>query len=396
MSFWSTLGKIGGSILGTAGSAIGSLVGGKAGNVIGSVTSGLGSAIAGSSAASDDRKAQMQMLQYQMEAQQQENQKNRDWQEEMWNKQNEYNTPTNQLKLYTDAGYNPLTALNAMNGSSSAGSVGTASTSSILGGQQAIQSGAEQVNLTNSTLQASQQQALAQAQIDLARSQARKNDVEADWHADDEKSLIDLRKQQVQNLQDASAKIVQEIDNLKSEKKLIEKRADLTDSEITHQDNINGFDYSILSEQLNNWHATYLKNLAEAQYIPYNAQTNRINARANEKNAMTNSFNAQTTRMLANQSIELMQKTGLKLDAETQKIYQECVTEYWKGDKTKAEASWQKFSNRVRESNGEIFYSQRDQLDAAESVSRTLNNSASAAEHTSKTVKNTIDCFKPW
>lgn len=41
------------------------------------------------------------------DAQAEENQKNRDWSEMMWNKQNEYNSPANQRKLLEDAGYNP-------------------------------------------------------------------------------------------------------------------------------------------------------------------------------------------------------------------------------------------------------------------------------------------------
>lgn len=52
---------------------------------------------------------------------------NRDWQERMWNLQNEYNTPQNQLALYQEAGFNPLTALDRMAGVSSAGAVSTPS-----------------------------------------------------------------------------------------------------------------------------------------------------------------------------------------------------------------------------------------------------------------------------
>ena len=55
-----------------------------------------------------------------------ENKKNRDWQEMMWNKQNEYNTPANQRKLFEEGGYNPY-LLGRENLGSGAGAAGTPS-----------------------------------------------------------------------------------------------------------------------------------------------------------------------------------------------------------------------------------------------------------------------------
>ena len=60
--------------------------------------------------------------------QREENQKNRDYLTEMWNKQNEYNTPTNQRKLLEDAGYNPF-VLQQNGSTSSAGAAGSPSMS---------------------------------------------------------------------------------------------------------------------------------------------------------------------------------------------------------------------------------------------------------------------------
>lgn len=91
--------------------AIGSSIVGGIGNIFGQSTA---------------NSTQMKIAQKQMEWQSQENQKNRDYQTEMWNRQNEYNTPANQRKLLQDAGYNPFVL--QQNGSTSgAGSAGTPS-----------------------------------------------------------------------------------------------------------------------------------------------------------------------------------------------------------------------------------------------------------------------------
>ena len=58
------------------------------------------------------------------EWQSKENQLNRDWQETMWNKQNEYNTPANQRMLAEQGGYNPY-LLSTKNLQSGAGAAGT-------------------------------------------------------------------------------------------------------------------------------------------------------------------------------------------------------------------------------------------------------------------------------
>ena len=44
---------------------------------------------------------------FSINAQKEENQKNRDFALEMWNRQNEYNSPSNQRKLLEAGGYNP-------------------------------------------------------------------------------------------------------------------------------------------------------------------------------------------------------------------------------------------------------------------------------------------------
>ena len=67
-----------------------------------------------------------------------EAQKARDFQLEMWNKQNEYNSPSNQRKLRAEAGYNPYLGYDSNTGiAGSTGSTSQASAASpIVTGKQ--------------------------------------------------------------------------------------------------------------------------------------------------------------------------------------------------------------------------------------------------------------------
>lgn len=87
-----------------------------------SIISGIGNLFGTSSA----NKTQMEIAQKQMDWQTAENQKNRDFQQTMWNLQNEYNTPANQRKLLQEGNFNPFVQ-EFNGGNSSAGSVGTPS-----------------------------------------------------------------------------------------------------------------------------------------------------------------------------------------------------------------------------------------------------------------------------
>lgn len=92
--------------------------------MIGGIVQGIGQ-IAGSLINANSQAKQMKM-------QLEENQKDRDWQEAMWNKSNEYNDPSQQLQRYKDAGLNPnlvfgqgASSLAAQFGAPSSHNVGT-------------------------------------------------------------------------------------------------------------------------------------------------------------------------------------------------------------------------------------------------------------------------------
>lgn len=87
-----------------------------------SIISGIGNLFGTSSA----NKTQMEIAQKQMDWQTAENQKNRDFQQSMWNLQNEYNSPKNQRKLLEEGNFNPFVQ-EFNGGNSNAGSVGSPS-----------------------------------------------------------------------------------------------------------------------------------------------------------------------------------------------------------------------------------------------------------------------------
>ena len=87
-----------------------------------SMINGIGSMVS----QQDTNRANKQLAKESREWQSAENQKNRDWQEMMWNQQNEYNSPANQRLLAEEGGYNPYLLGEKFLGSS-AGDVGSPS-----------------------------------------------------------------------------------------------------------------------------------------------------------------------------------------------------------------------------------------------------------------------------
>ena len=83
-------------------------------SAVGSVASSLLGGLFGSSSQSSTNKMQLQMMREQNA-----------WNENMWNKQNEYNTPANQMKRFEAAGLNP----NLVYGQGSSGNASSAPTS---------------------------------------------------------------------------------------------------------------------------------------------------------------------------------------------------------------------------------------------------------------------------
>lgn len=168
------------------------------------------------------------------------------WQEKMWNKQNEYNTPENQLSLYQDAGYNPLTALNSMSGNSSAGSVGTVQSAQM---QATDFSGFGQAG--QAIANAMMQKELLQSQIDLNNANAGKSRAETEWT----KLNGEIQQQRLvieQNMSEAQiAQYNANISYIKSQKDYTDTLKDFTDSQIQRFDMLTPLVYLMTAEQIN-------------------------------------------------------------------------------------------------------------------------------------------------
>lgn len=235
------------------------------------------------------------------------------WQEKMWNKQNEYNTPENQLSLYQDAGYNPLTALNAMSGNSSAGSVGTVQSAQM---QATDFSGFGQAG--QAIANAMMQKDLIQSQIDLNNANAGKSKAETEWT----KLNGEIQQQRLaieQNMSEAQiAQYNANISYIKSQKDYTDALKDFTDSQIQRFDMLTPLVYLYQAEQINEIRAHcklmiaqagessakaayYMKVLSWLDAINQsivnlnNAQANNQNAQAQyTSGAQTNNTNANT------------------------------------------------------------------------------------------------------
>ena len=191
------------------------------------------------------------------------------WQEKMWNKQNEYNTPENQLSLYEDAGYNPLTALNAMSGNSSAGSVGSVQSAQM---QAADFSGISQSGqaIANAMLQKD----LIQSQIDLNHANAGKSKAETDFT----KIKGEIEQADLTIRQNMSEKELEQYDAniayIKSQKDYTNALKDLKESERQRFDLLTPLIVTLTEEQIDEVKAHI--DLLKAQKDQTKAQTKYI------------------------------------------------------------------------------------------------------------------------
>lgn len=250
------------------------------------------------------------------------------WQEKMWNKQNEYNTPENQLSLYQDAGYNPLTALNAMSGNSSAGSVGSVQSAQM---QAADFSGFSQAG--QAIANAMMQKDLIQSQIDLNNANAGKSKAETEWT----KLNGEIQQQRLaieQNMSEAQiAQYNANISYIKSQKEYTDTLKDFTDAQIQRFDMLTPLVYLMTAEQINeirshcklmaaqagasNAQAAYYRKVIGWLDALNQSIVNLNNAQANNQNAQAQyTSGAQTANTNANTGYTNSRTTGQNIQNE--------------------------------------------------------------------------------
>lgn len=218
---------------------------------------------------------------------QRENEKSRQWNAEMWQKQNEYNTPTAQIGRLIDAGLNPALAYGDITGAlaqSVNGSYAPASTNPHQGAMSMVEAA-----------KLFQQQSITNSQVELNQSQAEANQALADKYRSETtgQNLSNSYESQILNTKVSQAK-----QNLRGSSIL----NDITDFERTytyfvrgielesyHRDYAEGYNYFFdkRNTELGILKNTLNKIYADEQYITeaknllgYNAETGRITANA--------------------------------------------------------------------------------------------------------------------
>lgn len=228
---------------------------------------------------------------------QRENEKSRQWNAEMWQKQNEYNTPSAQIGRLIDAGLNPALAYGDITGAlaqSVNGSYAPASTNPHQGAMSMVEAA-----------KLFQQQSITNSQVELNQSQAEANQALADKYRSETtgQNLSNSYESQVLN-----TKVSQALQNLRGTSIL----NDITDFERTftyfvkgielesyHRDYAEGYNYFFdkRNTELGILKNTLNKIYADEQYITeaknllgYNAETGRITANAMALNASSYAF----------------------------------------------------------------------------------------------------------
>lgn len=253
-----------------------------------------------------------------------QNDKSRQWNEEMWNKQNQYNTPSAQIGRLVDAGLNPALAYGDITGALASnvnGSYGQASTNP----NQSASSMLEAAKLF-------QQQGIANSQIELNQSQADANQALADKYRSETtgQNLSNTYESQVLNIKTSQA-----LQNLRGSSIL----NDITDFERTytyfvrgielesyHRDYAEGYNYFFdkRNTELGILKNTLNKIYADEQYITeaknllgYNAETGRITANAMALNASSYAFYVPYLARLASSQAGLFDSQKALTDKQT-------------------------------------------------------------------------------
>ncbi len=262
------------------------------------ITSGI-NLVGGLFGAHQNNKNQEALMQKQIEAQKQLQRNQNQWNLDMWNKQNEYNTPFNQRSLYEDAGLNPSYFLGQGNGT--AGSVQSSTMSAPSAPTPAGDYGF--LDSLGTTI----------LQQELLKSEIRKNDADAGLSNTQSNVMLEMKeyekklKQSVADMNESNKKFYdQNVENLKSQKEYTDSLRGLTDVQKKQADLVLQFyplmqtaqlyetlariDNYMSDTKLNQEQVTYLK--AQKSLIRSQIQVNRSQIQVNRSQVGLNNANA--------------------------------------------------------------------------------------------------------
>ena len=290
MGLFSKIGDFLGDALPAVGTIVGTAIGGPAGGAIdgslGSVGSGLlgdsDTAVKGLNSAAGQSTALAQ-LQMEQEFNAAEAQKNRDFQLEMWNKNNEYNSPAAQLERLKQAGINP----NAMFGTSGYSPVASSAPSGA--------TGAGSPSIANSLLLQDAQLANLMAQAQKTKSDADLNKLQLTY----DQLTFGQRAKALELVNDETK---QRIDNLIQDKDIQRKTFDIFALKSSAE-------LKTMREQLNVLRSQYLSNMKSIEKTDQDIKESQ--ARVNLIGEQTESQDIQN--QLKTIELEFCKITGLPL-----------------------------------------------------------------------------------
>lgn len=341
----------------------------------GSIASSLLGGIFGSSATNKTNELQIQMMR-----------ENQQWQEKMMDKQNEYNAPTNQLGLYSAAGYNPLTALNNMSGVSASAGVQGVSTPQLHTPDLVSPFSQISNHLMNYALMESQIKK-NEADAGYTRAQQETEDAIREWKVKAQENEALLSEERRNEIKATIDKIKADTDLSKSALILNEQQQQLNDIALYYAVQMNQaqLNESIarcekliedkkLSEAQKQYYIEQKKTLKSVQTLNY--------AKANEANANANEANANANYIAGAKTDETVARTE-NIQASTGNIQQDTELKKNQTDLTGANAKIQ--GARVQYAADAAYW------EVQESISRTFNNSMSGIHHGTGAMKDVSD-----
>lgn len=228
---------------------------------------------------------------------QRENQKSREWNEKMWNLQNEFNSPTAQLARFVDAGLNPALAYGevtsglATNPTSSYGQGSTNPDQTSARMAEAAQL-FNQMNLANSAIRLNDSQAEAnQALADKYRSETTGQNLSNTYEGE----VLNIKVSQLRESLKTS-KISNELLDFEKKYTLLVKGMDYESYDLYKKAGFNYFiskhdkELLLLAHSITKMDADINYTNEAKSLLKYNAETGRITANAFKMNAENYAF----------------------------------------------------------------------------------------------------------
>ena len=247
---------------------------------------------------------------------------NQDWEEKMWNLNNEYNSPANQRKLLEQAGYSPAALKDSTAVSKGVGSVNTpnmvAPQLNLEGIGQAIDTAlrSKQTNIEQQRVDNDYQIGLYDAETRRLKALSDVNDVNKPTKTEKETN--------VRRMEADITRTGQEVENMKTQneyQKTVNKfaeekqKAELEAAQAwaTIQKEAAAVAYDKNQAELTILRITPITQMQQAQAAMRAADASMVNAKANERNSYINEYLADSQRDLNIALTQKEQKVALKM-----------------------------------------------------------------------------------